>query len=71
MRIDSMHGKGRDDEQTKMETISQSATIKSIDTASVHRICSGQVILDLATAVKARNWAPMVTALLTGCKECY
>ena len=26
--------------------------IKPIDKASVHRICSGQVILDLATAVK-------------------
>ncbi|KND04087.1 DNA mismatch repair protein MutL [Spizellomyces punctatus DAOM BR117] len=28
------------------------ASIKSIDKASIHRICSGQVILDLATAVK-------------------
>lgn len=27
-------------------------SIKSIDKASVHRICSGQVILDLATCVK-------------------
>lgn len=26
--------------------------IKPIDASSVHRICSGQVILDLATAVK-------------------
>ncbi|CAG8461042.1 13489_t:CDS:10 [Cetraspora pellucida] len=28
------------------------AAVKSIDTTSIHRICSGQVILDLATAVK-------------------
>ena len=27
-------------------------TIKQIDTASVHRICSGQVVIDLATAAK-------------------
>ena len=27
-------------------------TIKAIDRGSVHRICSGQVIVDLATAVK-------------------
>lgn len=27
-------------------------SIKAIDKASVHRICSGQVILDLATAIK-------------------
>lgn len=27
-------------------------TIKQIDTASVHRICSGQVVIDLATATK-------------------
>lgn len=26
--------------------------IKAIDKSSIHRICSGQVILDLATAVK-------------------
>ncbi|KAJ3005063.1 ATP-binding mismatch repair protein [Thoreauomyces humboldtii] len=31
---------------------SSKAQIKSIDDATVHRICSGQVILDLATAVK-------------------
>jgi hypothetical protein len=28
------------------------AAIKPIDQGSVHRICSGQVILDLGTAVK-------------------
>lgn len=28
------------------------ATIKPIDAASVHRICSGQVVIDLATAAK-------------------
>ena len=28
------------------------STIKAIDKGTVHRICSGQVILDLATAVK-------------------
>lgn len=28
------------------------AEIRPIDATSVHRICSGQVILDLATAVK-------------------
>jgi hypothetical protein len=28
------------------------ATIKPIDAASVHRICSGQVVIDLATATK-------------------
>lgn len=28
------------------------AMIKSIDTASIHRICSSQVVVDLATAVK-------------------
>jgi len=27
-------------------------TIKRIDSASVHRICSGQVVIDLATAAK-------------------
>lgn len=27
-------------------------TIKQIDTGSVHRICSGQVVIDLATAAK-------------------
>jgi len=27
-------------------------SVKAIDTSSVHRICSGQVILDLATAIK-------------------
>ena len=27
-------------------------TIKQIDPASVHRICSGQVVIDLATATK-------------------
>ena len=31
---------------------SSSSTIKAIDRSSVHRICSGQVIVDLATAVK-------------------
>lgn len=30
----------------------QGAAIKPIDKAAVHRICSGQVVLDLATAVK-------------------
>jgi hypothetical protein len=29
-----------------------SKAIKAIDDLSVHRICSGQVVLDLATAVK-------------------
>lgn len=29
-----------------------SKAIKAIDERSVHRICSGQVVLDLATAVK-------------------
>lgn len=29
-----------------------SAAINAIDKESVHRICSGQVVLDLATAVK-------------------
>jgi DNA mismatch repair protein PMS2 len=29
-----------------------SKAIKAIDEHSVHRICSGQVVLDLATAVK-------------------
>lgn len=29
-----------------------SSTIKPIDAGAVHRICSGQVILDIATAVK-------------------
>ena len=29
-----------------------SATIRAIDAASVHRICSGQVVVDLATAAK-------------------
>jgi DNA mismatch repair ATPase MutL len=28
------------------------STVKAIDTSSIHRICSGQVILDLATAIK-------------------
>ncbi|CAG8533298.1 16067_t:CDS:10 [Funneliformis mosseae] len=28
------------------------STVKAIDVSSIHRICSGQVILDLATAVK-------------------
>jgi DNA mismatch repair protein PMS2 len=28
------------------------AAIKPIDKGTIHRICSGQVILDLATAVK-------------------
>jgi DNA mismatch repair protein PMS2 len=27
-------------------------TIKQIDAGSVHRICSGQVVIDLATAAK-------------------
>lgn len=27
-------------------------SVKAIDTSSIHRICSGQVILDLTTAVK-------------------
>lgn len=27
-------------------------TIKQIDSTSVHRICSGQVVIDLATAAK-------------------
>ena len=30
----------------------QGPSIKPIDKAAVHRICSGQVILDLSTAVK-------------------
>ena len=30
----------------------QTAKIQLIDSSIVHRICSGQVILDLATAVK-------------------
>ena len=29
-----------------------SGMIRQIDTASVHRICSGQVVIDLATAAK-------------------
>ena len=29
-----------------------SGTIRQIDAASVHRICSGQVVIDLATAAK-------------------
>jgi DNA mismatch repair protein PMS2 len=29
-----------------------SSTIRAIDAASVHRICSGQVVVDLATAAK-------------------
>jgi DNA mismatch repair protein PMS2 len=29
-----------------------SKAIRAIDERSVHRICSGQVVLDLATAVK-------------------
>lgn len=35
-----------------VETKKEAALIKPIDKASVHRICSGQVILDLAMAVK-------------------
>ena len=30
----------------------ESSTIRAIDKSSVHRICSGQVVLTLATAVK-------------------
>ena len=33
-------------------TAPTTATIKAIDKGTIHRICSGQVILDLATAVK-------------------
>jgi DNA mismatch repair protein PMS2 len=29
-----------------------SSTIRAIDATSVHRICSGQVVVDLATAAK-------------------
>jgi DNA mismatch repair protein PMS2 len=29
-----------------------SGSIKAINSASVHRICSGQVVIDLATAAK-------------------
>lgn len=32
--------------------MAESGRIKPINKASVHRICSGQVIFDLATAVK-------------------
>ena len=35
-----------------VESKKEASSIKPIDKASVHRICSGQVILDLATAVK-------------------
>ena len=28
--------------------------IKALDTSSIHRICSGQVILDLSSAIKVR-----------------
>ena len=28
------------------------ATVKAIDQSSVHRICSGQVIVDLSTTIK-------------------
>ena len=35
-----------------VESKKEASCIKPIDKASVHRICSGQVILDLATAVK-------------------
>ena len=33
-------------------SVAMANTIKAIDRGSVHRICSGQVIVDLATAVK-------------------
>lgn len=52
------------EKRTKQPTIrSIMSQIKAIDKSSVHRICSGQVILDLATAVKvgaASTWANRV-----------
>jgi DNA mismatch repair protein PMS2 len=33
-------------------TTSSNNSIRAIDKESVHRICSGQVVLDMATAVK-------------------
>lgn len=33
-------------------TTSSNNSIKAIDKESIHRICSGQVVLDMATAVK-------------------
>lgn len=41
-----------DEEQVAYCVVATSPTIKSIDAASVHKICSGQVILDIASAVK-------------------
>lgn len=35
-----------------MSATGEATLIKAIDKAAVHRICSGQVVLDLATAVK-------------------
>jgi DNA mismatch repair protein PMS2 len=35
-----------------MTTTSANNSIRAIDKESVHRICSGQVVLDMATAVK-------------------
>ena len=37
---------------TQSPSIKKASSIKAIDQASVHRICSGQVVLTLATAVK-------------------
>ena len=34
------------------DSSSEASNIQAIDKASVHRICSGQVVLTLATAVK-------------------
>ena len=42
----------QDDEPDDAAPLPAAAAIAAIDSASVHRICSGQVILDLATAVK-------------------
>jgi hypothetical protein len=42
-----------EDVRTRVEGASgMSSTIRAIDAASVHRICSGQVVVDLATAAK-------------------
>ena len=41
-----------DDEIIQDSTIKPAKQIQAIDRASVHRICSGQVVLNLATAVK-------------------
>jgi hypothetical protein len=37
---------------TSMSNITNNATIKPIDKTSIHRITSGQVVIDIQTAVK-------------------